>query len=57
MKQNKQNKTKSLYKILDKWKVSVSQKNVNLALLIDFKKSFDIINPRLEFLKPVLLWV
>ena len=33
------------------WKVSVSQKKVNLALFIDFKKAFDLINPRLLFLK------
>ena len=31
--------------------VSVSQKKVNLALFIDFKKAFDLTNPRLLFLK------
>ena len=32
-------------------KVSVSQKKVNFALFIDFKKAFDLINHRLLFLK------
>ena len=40
-----------LHSILDKWKVSISQIKVNLALFIDFKKAFDLINPRLLFLK------
>ena len=41
----------ALHSILDTWKVSVSEKKVNLALFIDFKKAFDLINPRLLFLK------
>ena len=39
----------ALHSILDTWKVSVSEKKVNLALFIDFKKAFDLINPRLLF--------
>ena len=41
----------ALHSILDKRKVSISQKKVNLALFIDFKKAFDRINPRLLFIK------
>ena len=41
----------ALHSILDLWKCNISQKKVNLALFIDFKKAFDLINPRLLFLK------
>ena len=41
----------AFHSIIDNRKVSVSQKKVNLALFIDFKKAFDLINPRLLFLK------
>ena len=41
----------ALHLILDNWMCACSQKKVNLALFIDFKKAFDLINTRLLFLK------
>ena len=41
----------AFHSILDLCELSVSQKKVNLAIFIDFKKSFVLINPRLLFLK------
>ena len=31
----------ALHSISDMWKVSISQKKVNLAFFVDFKKAFD----------------
>ena len=41
----------SLQSILEKWKESVEAKQTILALYIDFKKAFDIIDPELLFIK------
>ena len=41
----------ALHSILDKWKCSISLKKIIIALFIDFKKAFDLINPKLLFLK------
>ena len=41
----------AIHSIIDNWKVSVSQKKANSALLIEFKNAFDLIYPRLLFLK------
>jgi hypothetical protein len=36
---------------LDKWKILLEKKENILALFIDFKKAFDLIDPELLFLK------
>ena len=41
----------ALYSIIYKCKCTVSQKKVNLALFIEFKKVFDRFKPRLFLLK------
>ena len=41
----------ALQSILDNWKISLDQKKYILALFIDFKKAFDLIDPTLLFLK------
>ena len=41
----------ALQNLLDKWKIDIDTKRVVLALFIDFKKAFDLINPKLLFLK------
>ena len=41
----------ALQSILDSLKVSIANKQIVLSLFIDFKKSFDLINPNLLFLK------
>jgi hypothetical protein len=37
--------------ILKSWKTSISLKKIVLAIFIDFKKAFDLINPKLLFRK------
>ena len=41
----------ALHSILDNWKELISDRKIVMALLIDFKKAFDLINPRLLFRK------
>ena len=41
----------ALQTILDKWKILLEKKENILALFIDFKKAFDLIDPELLFLK------
>ena len=41
----------ALQTILDKWKLSIEVRRIILALLIDFKKAFDLIDPKLLFIK------
>ena len=41
----------ALQTILDKWKLSIEAKRIILALFIDFKKAFDLIDPSILFLK------
>ena len=41
----------ALQTILDKWKLSIEAKRIILALFIDFKKAFDLIDPKLLFIK------
>jgi hypothetical protein len=41
----------ALQTILENWKTSISLKKIVLAIFIDFKKAFDLINPKLLFRK------
>ena len=41
----------ALQTILEKWKTSVERKEIVLALFIDFKKAFDLVDPKLLLLK------
>ena len=41
----------ALQTILDKWKLSIEAKRIILALFIDLKKAFDLIDPSILFLK------
>ena len=41
----------ALQSILDYWKCRLDKKEIILALFIDFKKAFDLVNPELLFLK------
>ena len=41
----------ALQSILEKWKTSIERKEIILALFIDFKKAFDLVDPKLLLLK------
>lgn len=41
----------ALLSIVDEWKKHINDKEVNLALFIDFKKAFDLVNPNLLLIK------
>lgn len=41
----------ALQSILDNWKCGIENKEIVISFFIDFKKAFDLINPKLLFLK------
>ena len=41
----------AILSMIDKWKNNINDKLLNMVLFIDFKKAFDLINPKLLFLK------
>ena len=41
----------AIISLIDHWKVNMDKKMHNLAIFVDFKKAFDLINPKLLFLK------
>ena len=41
----------ALVSIVDDWKNNINNRKVTMALFVDFKKAFDLINPKLLFLK------
>jgi retron-type reverse transcriptase len=41
----------ALLSVIDHWKSAIENKQINLALFVDFKKAFDLVNHDLLFLK------
>ena len=39
----------ALLALLDKWKLNLDKKLINLALFTDFRKAFDLVNAKLKF--------
>ena len=47
----------ALLSIIDRWKSNMNKNHINLALFIDFKKAFDLVNPKLLIIKLITVLI